>query len=200
MMAFVRAEEHIMARAGLNLDRLAQVGAELADEIGFGQVTPSALARHVGVKVQSLYAHVANAQDLKTRICLLALEEMADRAADAVAGRSGRDALAALTAVYRDYARQHPGRYQASRFQLDSQTAASSAAVRHSQMMRAVLRGYGLPEPEQTHAVRLLGAVLHGFTDLELAGSYAHSSPDPGESWTWSIDALDRLLRTWTTP
>ncbi|WP_370418103.1 TetR/AcrR family transcriptional regulator [Streptomyces sp. QH1-20] len=189
-----------MARAGLTPDTLTRSGAELADRIGFDQVTPSALARHVGVKVQSLYAHVANAQDLKTRICLLALEEMADRAADAVAGRSGKDALAAFATVYRDYARRHPGRYEAARHPLDPRTAAASAGVRHAQMMRAVLRGYDLPEPEQTHAVRLLGSVFHGFTTLELAGSFAHSTPGPGESWAWTIDSLDRLLRTWTTP
>ncbi len=79
-----------MARAGLTTARLTRAGAELADEVGFDQVTASELARRFDVKVASLYSHVKSTQDLKTRIALFALEELADRAADAVAGRAGR--------------------------------------------------------------------------------------------------------------
>ena len=97
-----------MPRAGLTPERLAVAGAELADEVGFEQVTVSAVARAFDVKVASLYSHVKSSNDLKTRIALLALEEMADQAADAVAGRSGRDALTAFANVYRNYARSTP--------------------------------------------------------------------------------------------
>src|SRR5690242_3406503 len=104
-----------MARAGLSGERLAAAGAELADELGFDQVTVSALARHFNVQVASLYSHVRNSEDLQTRIATVALEELADQAAAAVAGRAGRDALVALADVYRTYAQHHPGRYTASR-------------------------------------------------------------------------------------
>lgn len=186
-----------MARAGLTPQRLTQAGAELADEVGFEQVTVSALARHFDVQVASLYSHVKNSHDLKTRIALLALEEMADAAADALAGRSGKDALAAFANVYRDYARRHPGRYAASQLRLSPETAAASAGVRHSQMTRAILRGYDLPEPEQTHAVRLLGGTFHGYVSLELSGGFSHSAPDSSVTWVRIVDALDALLRNW---
>ncbi|MFD6971408.1 TetR/AcrR family transcriptional regulator [Streptomyces sp. NPDC059949] len=186
-----------MARAGLTTERLIRAGAELADEVGFDQVTVSALARRFDVKVASLYSHVKSSQDVKTRIALLALDELADRASDALAGRAGKDALAAFADVYRDYAREHPGRYAASRTRLDPETAAASAGVRHAQMARAVLRGYDLAEPDQTHAVRLLGSVFHGYVDLELGGGFSHSAPDTQETWERIIDALDALLRNW---
>ncbi|MFC8145448.1 TetR/AcrR family transcriptional regulator [Streptomyces paradoxus] len=186
-----------MARAGLTPERLTEAGAELADEVGFEQVTVSALARRFDVKVASLYSHVRNSQDLKTRIALLALTELADRAAEALAGRAGKDALAALANVYRDYAREHPGRYSAAQLRLDPQTAAASAGVRHAQMTRALLRGYDLTEPDQTHAVRLLGSVFHGYVSLELGGGFSHSAPDTEETWARILDALDTLLRNW---
>ncbi|MEU2421266.1 WHG domain-containing protein [Streptomyces sp. NPDC007851] len=189
-----------MARAGLTTDRLVRAGAELADEAGFDQVTVSALARRFDVQAASLYSHVKSSQDLRTRIALLALEEMADRAAEALAGRSGKDALLAFADVYRDYARTHPGRYAAARLRLDPQTAAGSAGVRHAQMTRAMLRGYDLAEPDQTHAVRMLGSVFHGYVDLELAGGFSHSAPDSQESWARILDALDALLRDWPSP
>ncbi|MDX3450605.1 WHG domain-containing protein [Streptomyces sp. ME02-8801-2C] len=189
-----------MARAGLTPDRLTRAGAELADEIGFDQVTASELARRFGVKVASLYSHVRNTQDLRTRIALFALEELADLASDAVAGRAGKDALTAFANVYRDYGREHPGRAAAARMRLDPETAAASAGVRHSQLTRAILRGYDLTEPDQTHAVRLLGSVLHGYVSLETAGGFSHSAPDSDESWTRTLDALDALLRNWPAP
>jgi AcrR family transcriptional regulator len=193
----VDAREIVMVRAGLTPERLALAGAELADEVGFDQVTVSALARRFDVKVASLYSHVKNSHDLKTRIALVALEELADRGAAALAGRAGKDALTALANVYRDYAREHPGRYDAARFRLDPEAAAASAGRRHSAMSRAVLRGYDLTEPDQTHAVRLLGSVFHGYVSLEAAGGFSHSAPDSQESWSRILDALDALLRNW---
>ncbi|MBF9068665.1 TetR/AcrR family transcriptional regulator [Streptacidiphilus fuscans] len=184
-----------MARAGLTPERLTWAGAELADEVGFDQVSVSALARRFDVKAASLYAHVRSTHDLRTRIALLALEELADRVADAIAGRAGRDALAAFADAYRGYAREHPGRYQAARFRLDTETAAASAGVRHAQMTRALLRGYHLTEPDQTHAVRMLGGLVHGFLELETAGGFSHTPVAAEESWAWTVDSLDAMLR-----
>ncbi|MGI5157425.1 TetR/AcrR family transcriptional regulator [Microbispora sp. CA-102843] len=189
-----------MARAGLTTERLIRAGAELADEVGFDQVTISALARRFGVKVASLYSHLKSSQDLKTGIALFALEELADRVSDALAGRAGRDALAAFADAYRDYAREHPGRYAAARLRLDPETAAASAGVRHAQMTRAILRGYDLAEPDQTHAVRMLGSVFHGYVSLEMSGGFSHTAVDPEESWSWIVDSLDTLLRNRATP
>jgi AcrR family transcriptional regulator len=186
-----------MVRAGLTTERLVRAGAELADEIGFDQVTPSELARRFDVKVASLYSHVKNAHDLRTKIALLALEELADRAAAALAGRAGRDALVAFADVYRDYAREHPGRYAAAQLRLDPETAAASAGVRHAQMMRAILRGYDLAGPDETHAVRLLGSFFHGFVSLETQGGFDHSSPAAADSWARLLDVLDSLLHDW---
>ncbi|MEV3973017.1 TetR/AcrR family transcriptional regulator [Streptomyces sp. NPDC050698] len=188
-----------MARVGLTPERLTRAGAELADEVGFDQVTVSELARRFDVKVASLYSHLKNSQELKTRIALFALEELADRVAEALAGRAGKDALAAFADALRDYAREHPGRYAAARLRLDPETAAASAGVRHAQMTRAILRGYDLAEPDQTHAVRLLGSVFHGYVSLELAGGFDHSAPDARESFAWIVDSLDTLLRSRAT-
>jgi AcrR family transcriptional regulator len=189
-----------MARAGLTVERLTLAGAELADEVGFDQVTVSAVARRFDVKVASLYSHLNSSQDLKTKIAMLALDELADRGAAALAGRAGKDALAAFANVYRDYAREHPGRYAAAQLRLSPEEAAASAGSRHAQMTRAILRGYDLTEPDQTHAVRLLGSVFHGYVSLEMGGGFSHSAPDTQETWSRIVDALDALLRNWPTP
>jgi hypothetical protein len=64
-------------------------------------------------------------------------------------------------------------------------------------MTRAILRGYALTEPDQTHAVRLLGSFFHGYVSLEMGGGFSHSAPDTQETWVRMLDALDALLRNW---
>ena len=186
-----------MPRVGLSRSRVIEAGAELSDDVGFEQVSVSALARRLDVKAASLYSHVQGSHDLRTGIALMALEELAERCSAAVAGRAGGDALSALTDAYRDYAHAHPGRYAAARMDLDSTTAAASAGTRHAELARAVLRDYRLTGPDQTHAVRLIGSVVHGFVSLELSGSFSHSAPDAQVSWRRIQEALDTLLKTW---
>lgn len=186
-----------MARAGLTADRLAKAGAELADEIGFEHVTVAELARRFNVKPASLYSHVQSSADLKARVALLALADLADRASDAVAGRSREAALAALGNSYRNYAHEHPGRFAAMQLRLESETAARSAGPRHTRLMRAILREYGLSDADQTHAVRLLGGTFQGYVSLELSGSFSHSEPSSDESWDHIIHGLHILLQNW---
>lgn len=189
-----------MARPGLSPERLTIAAAELADEVGFQNVTVSALARRFGVRDASLYSHVGSAQELRVRVALLALTELADQVAAALAGRAGKDALTAFANAHRNYARQHPGRYAAAHLDLDPETAAASAGPRHAEMTRAILRGYGLPEPAQTDAVRLLGSVFHGFVSLERSGGFRHTARSADDSWTATLDALDVLLANWPIP
>jgi AcrR family transcriptional regulator len=186
-----------MVRAGVTAERLTRAAADLADEVGFDNVTVSALARSFGVKDASLYSHIKNARDLRVRVAVLALAELADRAAAALAGRAGKDALVAFANAYRDYAREHPGRYAAMRVELDPQTAAASAARRHSELTRAILRGYELAEPGQTDAVRLLHSAFHGYVSLEASGGFSHHPRAADLSWSRALDALDVMLRHW---
>jgi AcrR family transcriptional regulator len=186
-----------MARAGLTAERLTQAAAELADEVGFENVTVSAVARRFGVKDASLYSHVKNAHDLRVRVALLALAELADKVSAALAGRAGKDALVAFANAYRDYATRHPGRYAAGQLELDHETAMASAGPRHAEMTRAILRGYQLKEPDQTDAVRMLHSTFHGYVSLERAGGFRHHPRAADASWTRTLDALDATLRNW---
>lgn len=185
-----------MPRAGLTPDGLTLAAAELADAEGLAAVTATALARRVGVTPASLYSHVRGTADLRERVALLGLAESADRLADALAGRSGRTALAALVDAYRTYAGEHPGRWAATRTPLDPATAAASAGPRHAALTRSALTAYGLAEPDLTHGVRIVGALVQGWIELEAAGSFDHSDPPAAQSRARLVDALDAMLRS----
>ncbi|KKB77739.1 TetR family transcriptional regulator [Devosia soli] len=186
-----------MPRVGLSREKLIEAGASLADREGFAAVTLAALARQFEVKLASLYAHVRNSEDLKTGIALLALDSLADRADAAVSGRAGKEAVAALAEVHRRFAADHPGLFEATRFPLNAEQAAGSGGMRLARAMRAALRGYGLSEADEVHAVRLLGSFFLGFSLLELGGNFAHSQPAPDLSFTRGLEALDATLKTW---
>lgn len=184
-------------RVGLTAQRLTEAAAALADESGFENITASALARGFGVSVASLYAHVKNLDELRVRVTALALTEMADREAEAIGGRAGKDALIALADAHRDYALEHPGRYAAAGVRIEPGSVAAAPAVRNADLLRAILRGYAdLPAAEQIHAVRMIGGALRGFVDLEASGAFAHSG-DTGPSWRRMLEALDVALSNW---
>lgn len=185
------------ARAGLTAERVTTSAADLADELGFDAVTVAELARRLGVRDASLYSHVPGLAELRTRVTLLALAELADLVADAVAGHAGTAALMAFAGTHRRYALDHPGRYTAMQQPLDPATAAASAAPRHGQLTIAVLRGYSLAEPAQTDAARLVLATLHGFLGLERSGGFSHRSRATTTSFTRAFEALDVVLTDW---
>lgn len=144
-----------------------------------------------------MYSHIKGVDDLRSKVAVFALAELADLAATALAGRSGKDALVAFADAYRGYAREHPGRYSATRMNLAPEVAAASAAGRHALLTRAILRGYGLVEPDETDAVRMLHSTLHGYVSLESTGGFQFTPRTADESWSRTLDALDVVLSNW---
>ncbi|MGK8558050.1 TetR/AcrR family transcriptional regulator [Nocardia gipuzkoensis] len=187
----------MMARAGLTAERITVGAADLADEIGLDNVTMSAVARKFGVQDASLYSHVKNLQDLRTRIAVMAATEKTELIAAAVAGRAGRDALAAYAHAWRDYALRHPGRYAATQLPMHPEVAkTATGALRAIELTYGMLRGYGLTEPDRTDAVRLLRSTFHGYSVLESTGGFGHAR-STAESWERIIDALHVALEQW---
>ncbi|MDX3244371.1 TetR/AcrR family transcriptional regulator [Streptomyces sp. ME18-1-4] len=190
-----------MPRVGLTTDRLVEGAAELADEVGFDNVSISALARRFGVKDASLYSHVKNLRELRTRLALLVGGEMIDQIAAAVVGLAGKDALVAFAGAYREYALRHPGRYAATQIriddELDQELAAGSPVLRRTvDITYGMLRAYGLDEPDITDAVRLLRSTFHGYCVLEAGGAFG-APRDVQRSWNKAIDALHLALTHW---
>jgi AcrR family transcriptional regulator len=176
---------------------VVEAAADLADEVGFENVTVSALARQFGVKDASLYSHVKNVQDLRTRVALLAGGEMIDRIGVAVAGRAGKDALVAFANAYREYALERPGRYAATQIRIDPAVVAESSVFRRTaEVTYGMLRGYGLSEPDLTDAVRLLRSTFHGYCGLEASGGFG-APRGVQTSWERALDALHVLLEHW---
>src|ERR1700712_5908680 len=184
-----------MPRAGLAAASVTEAGAQLADRIGFDQLSMGLLAERLGVKTPSLYKHVDSQADLSHRIAVLAMTECADAIRDAIQGRAGSDALVAGAHAMRTFVREHPGRYAAANAALptgpdDPMIAASNRVVAS---WAAMLRGYALDPGHEVHALRMLRSTVHGFATLEVTGGFRFDT-DVDDSFSWMIDLIDRAL------
>jgi AcrR family transcriptional regulator len=177
------------ARAGLDRARVLEEAAELADESGAGALTLAALASRLGVRSQSLYAHVDGLDGLRRDLAIAGQRELARRLGAAVMGRAGADALRALAGAYARFAAERPGLYacalRAPRG--DEELEASSEAA--SDPWRATLRSFGLSAVETEHYHRALWAALHGFVSLRGAGLMTRAA-STDRSFTTMVDAF----------
>ena len=181
-----------MPRAGLTPAALVDAAAELADAEGLESVTLAELAKRLGVRPPSLYAHIDGLPDLRARLAERGAAQLADELAAATAGRSGGDALRSLAQAYRGYALAHPGLYAA----LQQPAASQPAADRVVSLALAVLAGYGLEGEQALQMVRALRSALHGFVSLEAQGGFGLPLPGgPQESFAAMVELLDRGLR-----
>jgi AcrR family transcriptional regulator len=186
-----------MERASLTSALVVADAAALADEAGFEAVTLSAVARRLGVQAPSLYSHVRDREALLDGVTALALGELSQRIATAIAGRAGRAALDGYTTAYREFARSCPGRWQSLQRRAGDVVVRSDAARQVVVLARALLRGYPVPEDQHVHAIRVLGATINGYLAIERIGGFDHSEPSPEVSWRKTVQVLDALLNAW---
>jgi AcrR family transcriptional regulator len=184
-----------VARAGLSTAAVVGAAADIADRDGLEGLTLAGIATAVGVRTPSLYNHVQSLDDVRRRLALRGVQELADVLRDAAVGRAGDDALVAMAHAYRGYAQGHPGRYAAAQRAPDGSdpelVAAAGAAVG---VLLAILRGYGLEGDDAIHAARAVRSALHGFVSLEAAGGFG-LPVELDASFERMVGALARGLR-----
>jgi AcrR family transcriptional regulator len=183
-------------RVGLTTTDVVRAGADLADDVGYGNLSMGSLAERLGVRTPSLYKHIANLADLQRGIAVLAMTELDREIRDAMHGLSGADALAAFARAFRAYVVAHPGRYSAT---IGTEFTGPDdpllePSTRLLDSMTAVLRGYNIPDREMDHALRILRSTFHGFASLQASNGFQWTG-DPEASFDWMIDFIDRGLR-----
>ena len=184
-----------MPRAGLSTAAVVAAAADIADAEGLDRLTLARVAAAAGVRTPSLYNHVESLDDVRRRVALLALRDLADALRDAAVGRAGDDALVAMADAYRAYARRHPGRYAATqRAPAEGDEEMRAAAKGAVDVVLAILRGYGLEGDDAIHAARAVRSALHGFVALETGGGFG-IPVDLDESYERMVRALARGLR-----
>lgn len=186
-----------MPRLGLTPDRVVEQAAQVADELGWENLSFAEVARRCGVKLPSLYKHIASLDALRLEVSALALRELGIAMTNAVLGKAGSEALQALATAYRDYARAHPGRYAATvRAPDGSHEGQQQAAADTLRVVEATLSGYELFGDDAIDAARALRAALHGFVHLEASGGFGQPA-DVDRSYRRLVEGIDTTMRRW---
>jgi AcrR family transcriptional regulator len=152
---------------------VVEVAAELADAHGLDRLTLAQVAAQLGVRLPSLYHHVAGLPGLQHELALLAGRQLLERISRAAIGKASDVAVIAIAQAYRRYVLQHPGRYAAIvRAPAPDDVELQQVSQAIIEVILAVLEPYGLDKEAAIHAVRGLRSIAHGFATLELAGGF----------------------------
>ena len=172
----------------------------MADEVGLAQLTLAALAERLGVRQPSLYKHIDSMADLHRSISLQAKRESGEVLVRAAVGRSGGDAIRAMSHAYRTWALQHPARYQAAQtMPTPGDAEGETASLEVVRIISDVLVAFELQGDDAVDAVRAFRATLHGFVALEAEGGFALSA-SVDRSFERLIHGYTVALATWTEP
>jgi len=160
-------------RAGLDREGVVAAAAEIADTEGTGALTLAAVAARVGVRIPSLYNHVAGLDGLRRDLALHALRLLTDALRSAAIGRSGDQAVYAVADAYRAFVKAHPGLYESiQRVPPTTDPDIQAASRAPVEVALAALASYGLSGDDAIHAVRALRSAIHGFVTLEMTGGF----------------------------
>ncbi|AMM18864.1 hypothetical protein AX769_00310 [Frondihabitans sp. PAMC 28766] len=186
-----------MPRAGLSEEVVFEAAGRIVDARPGATLTLAAIAERLGVKIPSLYKHVAGLPALQRSLEVRAKVAMGDAIIEAAAGRSGDDAVVAVAQAYRSWALEHPGQYPLTVVAGDRDDEANMAAsTRFLTLITTILSGYGLDGDDALDATRFLRSTLHGFVSLETGGGYGMPL-DVDRSFARLVAATTAALRTW---
>jgi AcrR family transcriptional regulator len=187
-------------RAGLTKDKVVEAAAVLADEVGLTRLTLAALADRLGVRQPSLYKHIDSLAGLHRSISLQSKVEMGSVLSRAAVGRAGADAIVAMSHAYRNWALEHPARYQAANAMGDpGDLEIETVSLASIQVIADVLTAYELEGDDAIDAIRAFRSALHGFVSFETDGDFALSA-DVNRSFDRLIKGFIVALTQWTDP
>lgn len=155
-------------RRGLTRAEIVESASKLADQEGLQQLSIHAVASDLDIKPPSLYNHVRGLEELYELLALHGCTTFYERLQQATAQYQKDEALRHLCFTYIDFAKSHPGLYEAlSRSARKDDLPLLKAQEQIVEVVLDVLYQYGLEETQSIHLVRMLRSMLHGFVMLE---------------------------------
>ncbi|PEQ94744.1 TetR family transcriptional regulator [Bacillus sp. AFS006103] len=188
-------------KIGLDISFIIEAAGEIADQYGVQEVTLASLAKKLGIRPPSLYNHFDGLTGLRKKLAIYGIDKLYEVMADAAIGVSGTEAVIAVSQAYVNFARRHPGIYEATLLAPDPEDVdVQRAGAKIVDLSVRVLQAFQLEGEEALHAVRGLRSILHGFSSLEQKGGFKMSL-DLNESlliilkaFLAGIGQIDRLM------
>ncbi len=169
----VRNGDVVVPRQGLTTETVTAAAARLAEEIGAENLTLHKLANRLDIKPASLYTHISGIEQLYVLLSDMALKQLGTVIMNAVEGKKRGEAIRAMSAAYRDYAKQNPEMY---RMIMKVPHSHSQQLIDTGKNVKAVLfellLQYTADQSKIICFSRYYHSILHGFISLEQAGFF----------------------------
>jgi len=169
---------------------LVAIALRLVEAEGTKALTVSAVAQQAGVKAPSLYKHFADRQALLKAVELDVLDGLERVLRNQTKGKTPRQRLLSLAAVYRRFANAHPHRYEAiySRDAFNDPELAA-ASRRAAEPLFEELSAAGIAPERILPMARTLTAFLHGFVSMEIVNAFRLGG-DLDKDFAESLDTI----------
>jgi AcrR family transcriptional regulator len=194
----------VAARTTTRMDRTSVIEAAcvLADKEGFGNLSLASLSASLGRHASSLYNHVDGLDGLRRDVTIQALRELSEELRAAVLGRGGPAGLRAIAGVYRSFAEQKPGRFEALstwRHRTDvPDKEITSAFLPGVDAIHAVMTSFGLEGDGVDFATRAFVSAIVGFVQISVGAFYGPPSSD--DTYEHLISLFETALSEGTWP
>jgi len=160
-------------KVGLELSTILDAAGEIADQQGMPEVTLANLAKKLGIRPPSLYNHFEGLPGLRKKLAIHGINLLYEEMAGAAVGVVGTEAVLAMSKAYVDFARRHPGIYEATLLAPNPEDVeVQQACAKIVDLSIRVLQTYYLEGEQAIHTVRGLRSILHGFAALEQKGGF----------------------------
>ncbi|MBT2654918.1 WHG domain-containing protein [Bacillus sp. ISL-18] len=160
-------------KVGLEMSAILETAGEIADHQGMSEVTLANLAKNLGIRPPSLYNHFDGLPGLRKKLAIHSIDQLYEVMADAAKGAAGTEAVLAMSKAYVNFARKHPGMYDATLLAPNPEDEeVQQAGGKIVDLSVRVLQSYHLKGEQALHTVRGLRSILHGFAALEQKGGF----------------------------
>lgn len=183
-------EVRILPRAGLDKKSIVKAAAELANEIGYDNISLKILAEHLGVRSPSLYNHISGLDELRHELMLYGWRCISSEIISAVNGLAGYDAIYEMCREFYRFASNNKGIFNAMLWYnkyADEETLEATKLL--FSMMYGLFTQINIPRWKAEHIIRTFRSFLEGFSLLVNNDSFGHSA-SIDESFDISLDIL----------
>lgn len=185
-----------MPRAGLDKETVVMAAAELANDVGFENVSLKLLAERLGVRSPSLYNHVSGLDELKREVMLYGWHSISIEIINAVGNSGGYDAIRAMCRAFYRFASDNKGVFNAMLWYnqyADERTLDATKSL--FSVMYGLFTQVNIPRWKAEHIIRTFRSFLEGFSLLVNNRSFGHSA-SIDESFEMSLNILIEGLKT----
>ena len=180
-----------MPRRGLDRHLIIAETADLANEIGFSNVSLKLLAEKLNIKAPSLYYHFSSLEELKQELMVYGWEELCGKLTEVLIGESGDEALRLGCNTIYDYAVNNPGVFEAMAFSNKNDRRMNMDASR--EFMRILFKVLGkrnIGEKNAFHVMRLARSYIEGFALLVNNRAFDTSQYPLKESFDFGVEFI----------